>query len=111
VPLRPVGVEAAAGVVPPAFEFRTFWWRGSCVGFGKYWAGHDYEPTPAEQAVAESVAGEAARRLELPFVAVDVAQAVDGRWWVIEPNDGQDSGYVGVNPRRMWRRVLDSPPK
>ena len=109
VPLRPASdVPAAANVLPASFEFRTFWWRGRPVGFGRYWTSHVYAATDAERAAALAVALEAARRLDVPFVAVDVAQAGDGRWWVIEPNDAQDCGYAGVAARAMWRRVFDA---
>jgi hypothetical protein len=52
------------------------------------------------------VAGEAARRLAIVFLVVDVAQAADGRWIVIECNDGQESGYAGISPLGIWQNVL-----
>jgi hypothetical protein len=93
--------------MPPAFEFRTFWWNGHCVGHGRYWSGHSYGMTPHEQSAALEIAAEAARRINVTFLVVDVAQRSDGKWVVIECNDGQDSGYAGVAPFLMWRQVLD----
>jgi hypothetical protein len=43
----------------------------------------------------------------VPFLVVDVAQDVDGRWWVIECNDGQEAGYAGVSPFALWQRVVE----
>lgn len=28
---------ALPGTIPPSLEFRSFWWRGRCVGWGRYW--------------------------------------------------------------------------
>lgn len=106
VKLRPVA-EGGQHAIPPAFEFRTFWWNGHCVGCGPYWTGYSYSMDAEEQAAALAVAGEAARRIGVTFLVVDMAQTVDGRWIVIECNDGQDSGYAGVAPFLMWRRVVD----
>jgi hypothetical protein len=106
VPLRLVGVQSPA-TLPRTFEFRSFWWKRRCVGFGPYWVGEHYTCTAEERSAAVAVAGEAARRLDVTFLVVDVAQTVNGEWIVIEVNDGQDSGYAGVHPLFMWRAVLD----
>ncbi|KAB8145597.1 DUF4343 domain-containing protein [Chloroflexia bacterium SDU3-3] len=107
VPLRPVPAPES-DTIPPAFEFRTFWWRGQCVGAGPYWAAvAAYTWTKAEQREALAVAQEAARRLDLPFLVVDVAQTREGRWIVIEVNDGQESGYAGIAPVALWQRIID----
>lgn len=106
VPLRLVG-EQSAYTLPRAFEFRSFWWKGICVGIGPYWQDQRYELTAAERAEATAVAGEAARRIDVTFLVVDVAQTADGKWIVIECNDGQDSGYAGCNPLFLWRQVLN----
>jgi hypothetical protein len=106
VPLRPVPAPPSE-TIPPAFEFRTFWWRGRCVGAGPYWAAvAAYSWTRAEERAALAVAQEAARRLEVPFLAVDVAQTRRGDWIVIEVNDGQESGYGGIAPLALWQAVV-----
>ena len=105
--LRPVAAPATH-VIQPSFEFRTFWWRGQCVGFGPYWTAYDYAATDRERADATAIAGEAARRIDVPFLVVDVAQDRSGRWDVIEVNAGQDSGYAGVDRRQMWRRMIEA---
>jgi hypothetical protein len=105
--LRPVE-DPVPDRIPSSFEFRSFWWRGELVGFGRYWfEGRDYAATAEEQAAAVAVAGEAARKVKVPFLVVDVAQAVDGRWIVIECNDGQESGYAGVSPFGLWQKVVE----
>jgi hypothetical protein len=45
--------------------------------------------------------------IDLPFLAVDVAQTTSGEWIVIECNDGQESGYAGVSPFALWQSIVD----
>jgi ATP-grasp domain, R2K clade family 3 len=103
-PLRAVPA-AATEKIPPSFEFRTFWWRGQFVGAGQYWA-TDYDWTRTEEIAALNIARTAAARLILPFVAIDVAQTIDGEWIVIECNDAQESGYGAVSPFGLWQNML-----
>ncbi len=105
VPLRAVPGQVP-GKVPPSIEYRSFWWHGECVGWGRYWvqvAAYDCEDALAGLEVARS----AAARLAVPFLVVDVAKTADGRWIVIECNDAQESGYTGVAPRPLWQRILE----
>lgn len=105
VPLAPVA-GAVPGKVRPSQEYRSFWWHGHCVGWGRYW--HQvpaYEA--ADIAAGLDVARRAAEALAVPFLAVDLARTVDGRWIVVECNDAQESGYAGVSPRSLWQRILD----
>lgn len=95
--LRPVGAGDPEKV-PPSFELRCFFWRGELVGFGRYWKDERYDWTEPERLAATTLASEAARRVDVPFLVVDVAQRVDGRWVVIECNDAQESGFAGVSP-------------
>lgn len=108
VPLRPVEDRwEIPDRIPNSFEFRTFWWRGRLAGFGPYWqSGRSYRPTEAERAEAIAVAREAALRIGTAFPVIDIAQAADGRWLVVECNDGQESGYAGVHPLALWQSLL-----
>ncbi len=107
VPLRRVE-DTPDDRLPSSFEFRTFWWHGKLVGCGPYWwQGPTYRLTEREESSALTVAGEAARRVKVPFLVVDIAQALDGRWLVIECNDGQESGYAGISPIVLWQRIID----
>lgn len=109
VPLRPVE-ESKAPVfdrIPSSFEFRTFWWRGHLVGFGPYWwDGKPYRITTDERRDAEAIAAEAAKRVAVPFLVVDVAQTMEGKWIIIECNDAQESGYAGVSPIGLWQNII-----
>jgi hypothetical protein len=105
VPLAPVG-GSVPGKVRPSLEFRTFWWRGDCVGAGPYW----YQVpryTAADLDDGLALAAIAARRVAVPFLVVDIARTAEGRWIVIECNDAQESGHAGIVPQVLWRNVLD----
>lgn len=107
IPLKPVE-DPVPGRIPSSFEFRSFWWNGEFVGLGPYWwEGKPYSLSESERVAALRVAEEAAGRLEIPFLVVDLAQTKDGRWIVIECNDGQESGYAGVSSIGLWQRIVD----
>ena len=94
-----------AGKLRPSLEFRSFWWQGICVGWGQYW----YQlPSYATSNidVGLALAQEAAKRLNVPFLVIDLAKTIDGRWIIIECNDAQESGYVSIEPRELWKNVL-----
>lgn len=108
IELRPVSVRQHTEKIPPSFEFRTFWWRGECVGSGVYWADFaSYSWTDAEKLAALEVARKALERLDVIFLVVDVAQTVSGEWIVIECNDGQESGYAAIAPIGLWQNIVD----
>ncbi|QIR40201.1 ATP-grasp domain-containing protein [Tolypothrix sp. PCC 7910] len=104
VQLRPVPSELTEKI-PSSFEFRSFWWRGQCVGAAQYWS-TSYDWNQQEQKAALLVASEAALRLNLPFVVIDVAQTITGEWIVIECNDGQESGYAAISPFTLWQNLI-----
>lgn len=105
IPLAPVD-GAVPGKVRPSIEYRSFWWRGDCIGWGCYW----YQIPPYRSDDIEgglALARDAARRVDVPFLVVDFARTADGRWIVIECNDAQEAGYAGIVPRVLWRHVLE----
>lgn len=104
--LRPVPAEMGHRI-PASYEFRTFWWKGHLVGAGPYFSEFArYDWNEAEREVALALAEEAARRVGLPFVVIDVAQKQTGEWIIIEINDAQESGYTGVVPLLMWENII-----
>lgn len=102
--LQPVPGQAP-GKIGPSMEFRSFWWHGACVGWGRYWW-----QAPAygcaDEGVGRELAGVAAAAVKVPFLVVDVARTVDGRWVVIECNDAQESGHAGIAPYALWSSIL-----
>lgn len=105
VELQPVA-GSVPGKINPSLEFRTFWWHGKCVGWGQYWYQiPEYEAADIEKGL--KLAGKVALRLNVPFLVVDIAKTITGRWLVIECNDAQESGYVGIVPQVLWQNILE----
>lgn len=93
--------------IPSSYEFRLFFWKSNLVGVGKYWfEGKDYELNKSDQNAAFPLGFEVAKRLDVNFLVVDIAKTIDGKWIVIEVNDGQESGYAGVVPYKMWQNII-----
>jgi hypothetical protein len=103
--LRPVAKDYGT-TIPKSYEFRSFWFHGKLVGVGRYWVSEKYEIDQRGLAHIRDIGQVVASRLRVPFLVIDFAEACDGTWWVIECNDGQDSGYAGVNAWEMWRNVV-----
>ncbi len=106
VELKPMDLQVR-DKVPISFEFRTFWWKGSLVGAGPYWSQYlDYDWTESQRTAALAIAEVAAKRLEVPFLVIDLALTTADDWIIIECNDAQESGYAGVQPMKMWRNII-----
>lgn len=108
IPLRPASPQSIASAgLPKSYEFRCFVWRGQCASIAPYWLAETYLPTPSESPKIKKLAEEAAKRLDIPFLVVDIAQTINHDWIIIEVNDAQDSGYAQNNPMLLWRKILD----
>ncbi len=107
VELKPVEAQQTEKM-PPSFEFRSFWYKGVLVGVGHYWSEFvKYSWSKTEELAALKVAREVSDIVDVPFLVVDLALTIDGRWIVIECNDGQESGYAGIEPIKLWKKVIE----
>lgn len=107
IPLRTVAPDNGQAL-PKAFEFRTFWWKDRCVGLGPYWNSETYRPNPEEEAEILRIGQKVSALMRVTFLVIDIAQAQNGEWIVIECNDGQDSGYAGISPFRLWQEIVST---
>jgi len=107
VPLRDVDDNSNPDLLPYSYEFRVFFWKQKLVGYGRYWyMCKDYRLHEDDIKPALDLATVAADIINVPFLAVDIAKTKQGEWIVIEVNDGQESGYAGVNRLSLWNNVL-----
>lgn len=117
VPLMQLG--ESIGGCPITKEFRFFVYHGVVLSGGFYW--HAFEDDVLAQGGKIPSCYEVPKRFlfsaidlvkdKVPFVVIDVAQGADGRWWVIELNDGQQSGLSANKPEVLFpalRRELES---
>src|SRR5574341_444983 len=94
---------------PVGWEYRVFVYQQTVFAYGFYWEEYE-EPeklTPAEAKTIQHLAIEANRRLQVPFVAVDIAQLENGEWTVIETNEAQFAGLSQVPVLELWSRIKD----
>lgn len=96
--------RSSAENFPLGREYRVFLYRERVVGFGYYWESSDplKELTPREEELVLGLAQEAAGRLNMPYLAVDIGQIESGKWIVIETGDGQSSGVSQTPLLSLW---------
>lgn len=89
-------------------EYRVFIYRQQILGWGYYWEGDDpLKPlTNREQEQVLTLALEAARWMEVPYIAVDIGQREDGEWIVIETGDPQFSSLSQIPLLPLWNQIL-----
>lgn len=96
-------------MVPISYEFRFFCFEGKCVGYGPYWyMGNKYSMDPNDSESAIKLVEWAAQRVSVSFIAVDLAKAAEGEWIIIEVNDAQESGFVGLNSLSLWHNAIEA---
>ena len=80
------------------------------LGRGYYWEGDDpLKPLGhGEQSEVEALALEAARRVDVPYTAVDIGQTESGDWIVIETGDAQFCGNCEIPRLQLWTRLLET---
>jgi hypothetical protein len=100
------------GGFPLGREYRLFVLRGEVVGLGYYWEGEDAlaELHAGERETLIALACEAARRVAVPYLTVDIGQRDNGDWLVIEVGDAQFSGLSQVPIHALWSRLAFSLP-
>ena len=101
VPL--VALSESITGLPFTNEWRFFLYGETILCSGYYWSNADYIPefTPHE---ATTLVCKVAPLVSpnCPFYVVDVGEDVDGRWWVVELNDGQMSGLSCCDPHQLY---------
>lgn len=107
-------IEGINGL-PVTNEHRFFIYKGEIVGSGFYWSEHfDVLKTQHPGRVLGSphawVKENVCHRLSdrVPFVVADVAEHQDGRWRLVELNDGQMSGLSCVDAELLYGRLFEA---
>jgi hypothetical protein len=105
VPLRTF--EIGINGTPFTNEWRFFCYKNTILGQGYYWSSADkpelgYLTTSALELV-NKITEIAAQQCN--FYVLDIAETVEGKWILIEINDGQMSGLSEVNPDILYRNM------
>lgn len=105
-----VTYEIGINSMPMTNEWRVFFYKGQLVDYGYYWASLDNTSLINESHFRSSgllVAQQAADILKdsVNFFAVDIAEDVEGKWWVVEVNDAQLAGLSTIEPHRFYQNL------
>jgi len=106
-----VTYEYGINGLPFTNEWRLFCYKDSIFACTYYWdVASDETKARAhinEEAIdfAENIAKIA--RDCTTFYTLDIAQAIDGKWWLVEINDGQMSGLNGLDPHVYYNSLKD----
>lgn len=104
--------EIGINGMPMTNEWRCFFYRETLVDCGFYWStlddmsvigANDFENDGIQ------LAKDAAKIVShfANFFVIDVAQGADGKWWVVEVNDGQMSGLSTIPEERFYKNLAN----
>ncbi len=99
----------AADGFPLGRKFRVFVYRQQVLSYGYYWHGDDpYKllSVPEEDDML-ALALEAARRIQVSYVAIDVGQLEDESWIVIETSNPQFASVTQVPLIQFWHELAE----
>ena len=98
-------VEDSIAGPPFTNEWRFFFYKGIYLESGYYWSSADKEGKLDTK--GGMLAHQIANRIkdQIPFVVIDIAKTAEGKWILIELNDGQMSGLSMCNPVNLYARL------
>ena len=94
---------------PIGREYRAFLYKGEILAYGFYWDEYD-DSSPLsrkDKQTISSLLNEVGKRMDTPFISVDIGQLKNGDWIVIEIGDGQFSGLSQIPVLELWSKVKD----
>ncbi len=106
VPLETFAYTASG--LPISNEWRFFFVGERLIGYGFYWARVAPVAPPAVDTAGIAFARECAARVSgrATFFVVDIARTAEGRWLLIELNDGQTSGLGAIDADEFYRELF-----
>lgn len=108
----------AIGGMPITKEFRIFVCNRKIISKGYYWEAFNEDlifyghQAPSIDEVPISFVEEVIERIanygpDPMFYVIDIGEDQDGRWWVIELNDGQMSGLSANDPKVLYKGLAE----
>jgi hypothetical protein len=97
--------------MPLPIEYRTFFLHQKPITSFMYWE-HEYGAYPDDVVSPPQDWLEAlGKKMVSPFVALDTAQSEDGKWWLIEVNDGGIAGWPEhLDPKQLYSSIYAALP-
>jgi hypothetical protein len=106
--------EKGINEMPMTNEWRLFFYRNELLAYGYYWGEilDNQEPVKIAQIEFEATGITFAKEVATlisdftNFFVLDIARTCDGRWLVVEVNDGQQSGLNStVSPETLYSNL------
>lgn len=91
--------------MPLPVEYRTFFLHQKPMMTMNYWS-EEVQYTEGMQPPPNEWLEEIGKKMKSPFVALDIAQDVNDKWWVIEVNDGGTAGYPDTTNSEQFYQLL-----
>ncbi len=102
-----VTYEIGINGMPMTNEWRCFFYKNKLVDFGYYWSSLDnmslinLDEFENEGLIVAKKAAEIVCE-NATFFVLDVAQDINGKWWIVEVNDAQMSGLSTIPVDRFY---------
>lgn len=97
--------EHSKSNMPLTKEFRLFFLNGKLLDCFEYWDEGDYSKTYPPQEIFTDVA----QNIKSKFFTMDIAQSVNGKWYIVELGDGQVSGLPeNANTYEFYQKLKNS---
>jgi hypothetical protein len=104
--LKKIGVHAKSKM-PLSLEYRVFFINQRPMFCTPYW--NDGAVYPDNSSPPDEWLNDIGKCIHSPFVALDIAQDVNNKWWVIEVNDGGSAGLPDhVNIQHFYNTLHNS---
>ncbi len=101
--------EIAGNGIPRAHEYRFFVLNQKIIDYSFYWNGtNPFKLSALDLERLKIIVLEIAKRINVPFISVDLGETLEDGWKVIEIGDGQFSDIRNISPFKMWNTILRS---
>lgn len=101
--------EIGGNGIPKAHEYRFFILNQNIIDYSFYWNGSN--PFTLSKSGLKTISDKAisiAKKVNVPFISVDIAETKDNEWIVIEIGDGQFSDIRNISPLKFWKYISEN---
>jgi hypothetical protein len=101
-------LEVGISGTPFSNEWRFFFYGDRLLSYGFYWTTTELRGEMNETGIALAKQAASLIKESASFFVVDIAEGLDGQWWVIEVNDGQMSGLSDNDPEVLYKELASA---
>ncbi|MGK0390801.1 MAG: hypothetical protein ACI94Y_003561 [Maribacter sp.] len=98
--------EIGGNGIPKAHEYRFFVLNGKILDYSYYWNGENpFRLDSIERESLKTMVLDVAKKLDVPYISVDVGETINEGWKIIEIGDGQFSDIRNISPLKLWNYI------